>query len=103
MNHTTLEIFQVVAEELSVVKAARRLGRVQSNVTTRIQQLEEELGVQLFIRENKKIRFFQQGKKFQMYSKNILSLAEEARQSLQPGVSRGSPQADDRPNPATDR
>lgn len=85
MNHTTLEIFQVVAEELSVVKAARRLGRVQSNVTTRIQQLEEELSVQLFIRENKKIRLSPQGKKFLVYSKKILSLAEEARQSLHPG------------------
>jgi DNA-binding transcriptional LysR family regulator len=90
MNHTTLEIFQVVAEELSVVKAARRLGRVQSNVTTRIQQLEEELGVQLFIRENKKIRLSPQGKKFLLYSKKILSLAEEARQSLHPGEPAGT-------------
>lgn len=90
MNHTTLEIFQVVAEELSVVKAARRLGRVQSNVTTRIQQLEEELGVYLFIRENKKLRLSPQGNKFLVYSKQILSLAEEARQSLHPGEPGGT-------------
>lgn len=89
MNHTSLEIFQVVAEEMSVVKAARRLGRVQSNVTTRIQQLEEELNAQLFIRENKKIRLSPQGKKFLVYAKKILSLAEEARQSLHPGEPSG--------------
>ncbi|MEN3751753.1 LysR family transcriptional regulator [Mangrovibacter yixingensis] len=89
MNHTSLEIFQIVAEELSVVKAARRLGRVQSNVTTRIQQLEEELDVQLFIRESKKLRLSPQGKTFLAYSKRILSLAEEARQSLHPVTPNG--------------
>ncbi|EOZ9299963.1 LysR family transcriptional regulator [Enterobacter hormaechei] len=89
MNHTSLEIFQVVAEELSVVKAGKRLGRVQSSVTTRIQQLEEELDAQLFIRENKKLRLSPQGKKFLVYSKKILSLAEEARQALHPGEPKG--------------
>lgn len=89
MNHTSLAIFLVVAEELSVVKAAKRLGRVQSNVTTRIQHLEEELDAQLFIRENKKLRLSPQGKKFLIYSKKILSLAEEARQSLHPGTPNG--------------
>lgn len=86
MNHSSLEIFQVVAEELSIVKAAKRLGRVQSNVTTRIQLLEEDLGVMLFIRENKKLRLSPEGKKFLAYTKKILSLAQEARQSLHPGM-----------------
>ncbi|MHC5175056.1 LysR family transcriptional regulator [Serratia rhizosphaerae] len=84
MNHTSLEIFKVVAEELSINRAARRVGRVQSNVTTRIQQLEEELEVQLFIRENRALRLSPQGKKFLTYAKRMLSLAEEARQSLHP-------------------
>ena len=43
MNHSTLEIFIQVAETQSVTQAAKRLGRAQSNITTRIQQLEEEL------------------------------------------------------------
>jgi len=84
MNHTSLEIFSVVAEELSISKAAKRLGRVQSNITTRIQLLEEELDVQLFTRENRRLKLSPQGKKFLSYSKKILSLAEEARQSLHP-------------------
>jgi DNA-binding transcriptional LysR family regulator len=53
MNHTTLQIFKTVAEEQSVTRAAKRLGRAQSNITTRIHQLEEELGVELFARGNK--------------------------------------------------
>ena len=54
MNHSTLEIFIQVAETQSVTQAAKRLGRAQSNITTRIQQLEEELAVELFVRGNKK-------------------------------------------------
>jgi len=90
MNHTSLEIFRVVAEELSIVKAAKRLGRVQSNVTTRIQQLEEELDTQLFIRENKRLRLSPQGRQFLIYTIKILSLAQEARQSLHPGSPSGT-------------
>lgn len=86
MNHSSLEIFQVVAEELSIVKAAKRLGRVQSNVTTRIQLLEEDLNAMLFIRENKRLRLSPEGKRFLAYTKKILSLAQEARQSLHPSM-----------------
>lgn len=68
MNHTSLEIFTVVAEELSIIKAATRLGRVQSNITTRIQQLEQELGVQLFSRENRRLALTPQGRKFLGYA-----------------------------------
>ena len=54
MNHSTLQIFIQVADTQSVTLAAKRLGRAQSNITTRIQQLEEELAVELFVRGNKK-------------------------------------------------
>ncbi|WP_017349869.1 LysR family transcriptional regulator [Pantoea sp. A4] len=84
MNHTSLEIFCVVAGELSITRAARLLGRVQSNITTRIQQLEEELGVALFVRESKQLRLSAEGKQFLQYAKKLLALAEEARQSLHP-------------------
>ncbi len=84
MNHTSLKIFAVVAEELSIVKAAKRLGRVQSNITTRIQQLEQELDVLLFIRDNKKLKLSPQGETFLTYCRQLLSLADDARQALHP-------------------
>jgi len=90
MNHTSLEIFRVVAEELSIINAAKRLGRVQSNITTRIQQLEQELDAPLFIREGKKIALSPQGKQFLVYTNKLLSLGEEARQSLHPQSPRGT-------------
>lgn len=90
MNHTTLQMFKIVAEEQSVTKAAKRLGRVQSNITTRIQQLEEELGVALFMRDSKKMTLSPEGVSFLSYAQKILSLAEEARQALHPGKPAGA-------------
>ena len=55
MDLTNLALFRAVALEQSVTRAAQSLQRAQSNVTTRIQQLEEELGASLFLREGKRI------------------------------------------------
>jgi DNA-binding transcriptional LysR family regulator len=46
-----LEIFKAVAEHGSISAAAQQIHRVPSNLTTRIKQLEQDLGVELFIRE----------------------------------------------------
>lgn len=48
MESGDLRVFQMVAREGSITKAALQLGYVQSNVTARIQQLEAELGTTLF-------------------------------------------------------
>lgn len=90
MNHTTLQIFRTVAEEQSVTRAAKLLGRAQSNITTRIHQLEEELGVELFARGNKKMPLSPAGERFLAYALKILSLAEEARQALHPATPGGN-------------
>ena len=46
MELSDLRIFNAVVEEGGITRAANRLHRVQSNVTTRIRQLEEDLGVE---------------------------------------------------------
>lgn len=89
MDHQTLEIYCAVAAELSITRAARQLGRAQSNVTTRVQQLEEELGVALFLREGKRISLSAEGERFLDYAKRLLALAEEAKQMLNPGLAQG--------------
>ena len=53
MELSDLRIFQAIAEESSISGAAKRLDYVQSNVTTRLRKLEEELGVLLFYRSVK--------------------------------------------------
>ena len=47
-----LHIFRCVAVEGGVLRAAARLNRVPSNVTTRIKQFESRLGTQLFRRKD---------------------------------------------------
>lgn len=90
MDLTSLEIFRAVAAEHSVTRAAQHLQRVQSNVTTRIQQLEEELGVPLFLRDGKRMVLTDKGHEFLAYAERLLALAAEARQSMHPEVASGT-------------
>ena len=57
-----LEIFKAVAEQGGITKAAARLHRVQSNVTTRVKQLEERLGTRLFLRQHRRLVLSAEGK-----------------------------------------
>ena len=50
MEVRQLQTFCVLAEELNFTRTAERVHTVQSNVTTQIRKLEEELGVRLFAR-----------------------------------------------------
>ena len=84
MDLAALDIFRTVALEGSVTRAAERLGRVQSNVTTRVQQLEEQLGATLFLREGKRMVLTPAGESLCGYADRLLALAEEARQALHP-------------------
>ena len=89
MDLTALDIFRTVAAEGSVTRAAERLQRAQSNVTTRVRQLEADLGVALFLREGKRMALTPEGLVLQDYAQRLLALAEEARQALHPGQPAG--------------
>mgnify|MGYP003693639111 CR=1 FL=1 len=52
----TSAVFQAVVDAGGVTRAAQQLHRVQSNVTTRVKQLEEDLGVALFVREGRRMQ-----------------------------------------------
>ncbi|KQK67425.1 LysR family transcriptional regulator NmoR [Pseudomonas aeruginosa] len=84
MDLSFLEIFRAVAHEASVTRAAQQLQRAQSNVTTRIRQLEEDLGVELFLRDGKRMSLTERGSEFLAYAEQLLALADEARQSMHP-------------------
>ncbi|RKJ16706.1 LysR family transcriptional regulator, partial [Butyricicoccus sp. 1XD8-22] len=53
MDSHDLRIFKQVAELQSISKAAENLGYVQSNISQRIKSLEDELGIRLFVRNNR--------------------------------------------------
>ena len=83
MDLGDLRIFRAVVEEGGITRASKKLHRVQSNVTTRIKQLEENLGTKLFIRDGKKLHLSASGRTLLGYAERLLSLAEEARNAVQ--------------------
>jgi len=78
MDLAALRIFRAVVDEGLVTRAAERLNTVQSNVTTRIRQLEEELGTPLFDRINRRLVITPAGHLLADYADRLLALADEA-------------------------
>jgi DNA-binding transcriptional LysR family regulator len=89
MDLSDLHIFRSVVREGGITRAAEKLNRVQSNITTRVRQLEENLGVELFIREGKRLRPSPAGKLLLDYADRLLDLAREAREAIQDTTPRG--------------
>lgn len=89
MESESLRIFVTTAAELSITQAAARLGRAPSNVTTRIQQLEAELGAELFVRSGKRMALSTAGEQFIGYAQRLLALGDEARQVVSGGSQGG--------------
>jgi DNA-binding transcriptional LysR family regulator len=89
MDLADLRIFRSVVEEGGITRAAAKLNRVQSNVTTRVRQLEEDLGVALFIRAGKRLHLSPTGKILLDYADRLLDLAQEARDAVHDGAPRG--------------
>jgi DNA-binding transcriptional LysR family regulator len=78
MEFRQLEIFRILARELSFTRAAEKAHCVQSNVTVQIRGIEQELGVPLFERLGKQVRLTMHGHRLVPYAEKILHLLEEA-------------------------
>ncbi|MBW1654521.1 LysR family transcriptional regulator [Flavobacterium quisquiliarum] len=82
MNTNDLKLFEAVAYHGSFTKAAEAMFTVQSNVTARIKNLEEEFGASLFTRSNRKVALTASGETLMLYSKKISHLIDEAKRSI---------------------
>jgi len=71
--------FKTVAEELHFTKAATKLFISQPPLSRQIKELEEELGVQLFARDNKRVALTDAGKYFKKEVDAIFSRLEESK------------------------
>ena len=80
-----LEIFRTVATEGSISKAAMKLNRVQSNVSTRIKQLEEQVQKTLFLRRNRGLTLTPDGELLLAYAERFLQLSMETTEALRDG------------------
>lgn len=85
----SLEIFRAVVEEGGVMRAAERLNRVASNVTTRVKQLEQRLGVPLFRKQGRGLVLSPEGERLLGYAQRLFRLADEAESELKGGAAVG--------------
>lgn len=80
MNLTQLKYFTEVVKTMNMTKAATKLHVAQPSISRSIRELENELGVSLFIRQGKKLILTAQGNYFFTVvnrSFNQLRLAKE--------------------------
>lgn len=83
MNTNDLKIFEAVAASGSFTKAAAAMFTVQSNVTARIKNLEEEFDTELFFRTSRKVELTASGKILMQYCKQIGNLVADAKSNIQ--------------------
>jgi DNA-binding transcriptional LysR family regulator len=86
----SLEIFRAVVQEGGIIRAASKLNRVQSNVTTRIKQLEERLGKRLFRKQGRSLTLSPEGELLLSYAQRLFRIADEAEHELRNGKPMGT-------------
>lgn len=91
MDIDDLRILSAIAKNGSMNRAAVELYMVQSNVTARVRQLEDELGVPLFVRHSRGVTLSDAGRRLLSYSGPIDALFQEAMASVKEnGIPKGA-------------
>ena len=83
MEIRTLYTFLQVASTMNITQAGNILGYSQSSVSAQIQQLEAELGVQLFDRIGRGITLTQYGKDLIPYARQVISSIDQLEHFMQ--------------------
>lgn len=78
MELRQLQYFLAVAEVLSFSQAARQLNMAQPPLTRRIRQLEQELGVQLFDRNSRRVELTNVDRVFVEEAHRVLEQVEQS-------------------------
>lgn len=86
MDLQVLRFFSVIAREGSFLAASQTLGYAQSNLSTKIRQLEEEFGKKLFTRRKQGVTLTEEGCVLLPYAEKMLALSEEARERISDGT-----------------
>ncbi len=83
MNAADLRVFEAVARLGGMNRAAAELNTVQSNVTTRVRLLEQELGTPLFQRHSRGVTLTAAGHRLLPYAGRVGQLLDDARRAVQ--------------------
>ncbi len=78
MKLSQLSFFCAVVEHGTIASAAEHLHCVPSNITTRLRELEEQLGIALFSRERNRLFVTPEGRLLYDRAKTLLALADDA-------------------------
>ena len=90
MDFSDLRFFEAVARTGAMNRAATELNTVQSNVTTRVRLLEENLGAALFERHSRGVRLTPAGERLLPFAKAAARLVADAQRAvIDDGVARG--------------
>lgn len=91
MEVRQLQIFRILADELNFTRTAERVHTVQSNVTTQIKALEEELGTPLFDRLGRRVTLTDAGRRFQPFAEQALTAMDQGQRAIQAGAAPSGP------------
>ncbi|WP_448203654.1 LysR family transcriptional regulator [Azospirillum sp. sgz302134] len=89
MDLAGLRVVKAVAETGSVSRAAETLNCVQSNVTARLKRMEEDLGVDLFLRMSRGMAPTPAGRVLADYADRVLRLVAQARDAVADAAGKG--------------
>lgn len=82
MDLAALRTFIAVIDNGGILAASRHLNTVQSNVTSRIKRLEEELQTSLFYRQGRGLTLAPSGQVLEEYARRMLQLEHQASQAV---------------------
>ena len=82
MDIRVLQYFLAVAREGSITSAAEQLHMTQPPLSRQLKDLEDELGVQLFIRGNRKITLTEEGRMLRQRAEEIVTLMEKTKSEI---------------------
>ncbi|MCD7883388.1 MAG: LysR family transcriptional regulator [Lachnospiraceae bacterium] len=77
-----IRYFLAVAEEMSFTRAAEKLCIAQPPLSRQIKDLEEELGVTLFIRKPHALQLTEEGQVFRQYASRVLDLVNKSAEDV---------------------
>lgn len=82
MNNRQLESFLTIAQLGSFAAASERLHVTQSTISARIQELEEDLGVELFDRSQRRVHLTLKGRELLVYAEQVSTLFAEIKEQI---------------------
>ncbi|MCD8321641.1 MAG: LysR family transcriptional regulator [Oscillospiraceae bacterium] len=77
-----IRYFLAVAEEMNFTRAAEKLCIAQPPLSRQIKDLEEELGVKLFLRKPHALQLTEEGQVFRQYAVRVLDLVQKSAEDV---------------------